>query len=238
MQNKNSNTQEPESDLLLVGHAVEDWIFEDGKEPVQKWGGIFNVARSFKAIDGLREGRKELIIKIEPSAYGHAFIKIDRTHASKDVTASLNNRLREPRISPSKWTHYCYLNELKNFRSPKKGHGLLSADLCEGMELYETSGEEFDYIFLSRDEHNPEELSRYNNRTIFISHSPQKVEMWNHGKIRWKYDSIEQLENVSVLGVGDHFASSFIYAKLFFKKYDEAAIRFAIQSCREYLLSN
>lgn len=224
---------EPQLDLLLVGHAVEDWVFIDDKEPRQIWGGIFNVARSFKSIARGFAPK----VKIEPSAYGHAFIKIDRQNATKDVCASLNDRLREPTLVPSKWTHYCYLNALGLKTDWLKG-GVLSADLCEGRDCPRSWYESFDYIFLSEEEWSPYSISRDNDKTIFISHSPEIVKLWNNSRILWESPPIAKVEKCNVLGVGDHFSAAFIFAKLYLHNHDEAAATFAIQNCREYLLSN
>lgn len=228
-------------DLLLVGHAVEDWIFEDGKEPRQQFGGIYNVNRSWNTIVKNRLGCRSKV-RVEPSAYGHAFIKVDRENATKDVSANLNDRLREPTLVPSKWTHYCYLNELENLRFDPDNRGILSADVCAGKML--KGAYNFNYIFLSEDEHDPYKESiccsygEGGNRTIFISHSPNMVRLWNSGKILWESKPIKQLKGVSVLGCGDNFAASFIFAKLYLHSHDEEAANFAIARCGEYLLYN
>lgn len=218
-----------EPDLLIVGHAVEDWIFVDDKEPRQQFGGIYNVARSFKSV--ARDFAPK--VQIEPCAYGHAYIKIDRKNGTKSVHASLNDKLREPTLVKAKWSHYCYLNELTNLLILNKT-GILSADLCAGKTASRCNY--FDYIFLSSDEHDASLESRITKSPVFISHSPQQVEIWQNGEKLWQSEPIEEIKPAFILGVGDHFASSFIAAKLFNDKKDGDAAIFAIEKCREYLL--
>lgn len=228
---------EPEIDLLLIGHAVEDWIFEDDKEPRQQFGGIYNVARSFKKVTTGYWGYPPPKIAIEPSAYGHAFVKIDRQNATKDVCASLNDKSRKPTLHSSEWTHYCYLNQLENFDILAQKVGIVSADLCKGW-ANRFHYKYFDYIFLSSDEHDPESQSKGVEDVIFIAHSPERVEIWENGQKLWQSKPIEQIKDTCVLGVGDHFAASFIVDKLYNGAKDEDAANFAIARCRDYLLYN
>lgn len=229
---------ESDLDLLLVGHAVEDWIFEDGKEPRQQWGGVYNCSRSFLKVATGYWGYPPSKIGVEPSAYGHAFVKIDRQNATKDVSASLNDRLREPSFRKAKWNHYCYLNEINPLLMPENQVGIYSADLCKGKGL--KNAQYFDYIFLSKDEHDPcsESYACGSDRSTFIAHSPERVEIWKNGQKLWQSEPIEQIKDTCVLGVGDHFASSFIFEKLYGEGSDENAANFAIARCREYLLYN
>lgn len=229
--------QEPEIDLLLIGHAVEDWIFDGTNEPYQKWGGIYNTNRSWKNIAS-NHGVYASKVHLEPSSYGHAFIKINRQNGTKDVSASLNDKERDYCPRPSRWTHYSYVNEMDNLYIDSINGGILSADACAGKIL--TRSAYFKYIFLSSDEHDPyqESSCSFSDSTIFVAHCPSKVELWNNGKLLWESKPIEKLENINCLGVGDNFAAAFIFAKLYLHNHDEAAATFAIQNCREYLLSN
>lgn len=222
-------------DLLLIGHAVEDWIFDGTNEPYQKWGGIYNCGRSFNKVTTGYWGYPPPKINIEPCAYGHAFVKINRQNATKDVEASLNDRSRKPTIVNSKWTHYCYLNQLENFDIIAQKVGIISADLCKGW-ANRFHYKYFDYIFLSSDEHDPESQSKGVEDVIFISHSPEKVEIWESGKKLWQSEPIEQIKEGMILGIGDHFASSFIVDKLYNHTEDKDAVNFAIARCRDYLL--
>jgi len=226
---------QPDLDILLVGHAVEDWIFEDDKEPRLSWGGVYNCARSFNKVATGYWGYPPPKIGIEPCSYGHAFIKIDRKNATKDVSASLNDRHRQYKQFSSKWTHFSYFNEM-HFFNILKGEGILSADLCEGRNPEDLNI--FDYVFCSIDEFNPTFLSTKNQEPIIIAHSPEVVEIWKGGKKLWQSQPIERIEEGVILGIGDHFASSFIVDKLYNDVEDEDAVNFAIVRCRDYLLSS
>lgn len=225
---------EPETDLLLIGHAVEDWIFEDDREPRQQFGGIYNVARGFKKNTSEHFKPVNPKISIEPCSYGHAFIKIDRKNATKDVSASLNDRHRQYKQFSSKWTHFSYFNEMHFFNILKK-EGILSADLCEGHEP--ASLNIFDYVFCSIDEFNPTFLSAENRVPIIIAHSPEVVQIWNGGEKLWQSKPIREMKNICILGAGDFFASSFIFGKMYVEYSDSESCEFAIKKTNNFLIN-
>ena len=218
-------------DLLILGHAIEDKIFVENFEPITKWGGVYNVARSFTSLN--KENLFKL--KIEPYIYGEALIRIDKKNSLKEViTVNLNKVNKKPNLEDARWFHFCYANEaeipnLTNYNAIK------SADLCAGKEL--KSIDIFDYIFLSDEEHDARKMSKEIKNTKFISHSPEKICIWKNSKKQHEIVIKNLIKNVNCLGVGDNFAASFIFKKLN-NCTDESAINFAKKECEKFLLTN
>jgi len=226
---KNSNL-----DLLIIGHAIQDTVFDENLEPNVSWGGIYNIARSFKNISK-NFHKQQLNYEIEPSVYGEALIKINRTTSSKEIIhVNLNKFYRKPVLKNAKWYHFSYLNEAEIPKGFNKLQGVKSADLCRGKKIKNTHI--FDYIFLSEEEHDAKKMSTKINKTIFISHSPSKICMWKNGKKKYEFNISDKLNNINCLGAGDHFAASFIYSKLEYNNDDKDCIIYAAKSCFEYLL--
>lgn len=226
---KNSNL-----DLLIIGHAIQDTIFDENSEPYISWGGIYNIARSFKHIsENLHQSC--LSYDIEPSVYGEALIKIDRASSSKEIVhVNLNKFHRKPKLKKAKWYHFSYLNETELPKDFDKLCGIKSADLCEGKKIKHI--DIFDYIFLSEEEHDAEEMSKKILKTVFVSHSPNRICIWINGEKQYEFNLLDKLENINCLGVGDHFAASFIYSKLVYNNSDKDCIMYAAKNCHEYLL--
>lgn len=223
-----------EIDLSIIGHAVKDQIFDGICEPNEKWGGIYNVSRCLSLMN--KKFDTKISHDIQPSSYGEALIKIDRNSSSKEIIeVNLNKTTRIPSIKKSNWYHFCYLNEIKLSKKFFELDGIKSADLCKGKEINNIN--QFDYIFLSSEEHDARKYSYKNKNIKFISHDPEKIEIFQGGE---KIDGLnlsKPIENINCLGVGDFFAGSFIYKKLCQNVNDSEAIIFASEECRKFLLS-
>ena len=90
-------------DVLLLGHAVSDFIIDEKKIKIQL-GGIYNLYRIFK--------KYKFNVKAETCKFGHAFIKIDRKNCKKIVKAKINEIAISPKIHDCRWMHIAYANEL------------------------------------------------------------------------------------------------------------------------------
>lgn len=211
-------------DVLLLGHAVIDFITDGNKRFVQN-GGIYNLERIFKKFD--------LKIKTEPCDVGYAFIDIDRTNSTKKCFAKLNEIRLSPKIFSCKWMHVAYANMLDKEYAPINKNSIYSIDLCAGQKP--KLSKDPNYIFLSTDEH---EISNFekNKTSTIIAHSENYVFIIKNTKILYK-QKVKTLKNINVLGAGDALASYFIASKLN-NIDDESALRFSLEKVREFLLLN
>ena len=212
--------------LLVVGHSILDTIYDPRlEEPITRFGGIHNVARSFRKIS------LDNVI-VEPVSFGEAKIVINREDSDKDVCAHLNKFTRMPSIKGVDWMHIAYQNEL-NWLPPENFKGIISTDWCKGNP--KPLPKNANYAFVSSDEFSPIAESIWNPDVVFIAHRPEKVEMWQSGLMLNRFN-IQPLDHLYVLGAGDHFAACFIALKLNGGSNREA-VEFAIQNTRQWLLS-
>ena len=220
------NTSES-CDVLLVGNEVEDWIIDGENEPKLSWGGIYNVKRSLERC-GIFD------IKIEPTDFGKAYIKLDRENSSKWVHADLSLVKREPKIYDAKWTHIAYGNSISWYPYFPQKQGVISVDLCNEKDFY-SSNHGIDYIFCSAEEfYGPSIYCE--KETKVIEHSPKSITIWQNKKNIYQTELPLPIKGINVLGAGDHFAASFISHKL--KCHDDKeSIKFAAINTREWLIS-
>jgi len=213
-------------DVLLIGNAVEDWIFDGEKEPIQRWGGIYNVKRALNK-NGVFN------IAVEPTDFGKAYIKIDRDNSSKWVYADLNLASKNPEIKQAKWTHIAYANSISWHPYFPDKNTIVSVDLCSKTDIY-SCGDEIDYVFCSAEEYSGPSIYCGKNTKV-IEHSPKRIDIWQN-KTNLFSLKVEPLSGLAVLGAGDYFAATFISRKLRgCEDYD--AVKMADESTREWLLS-
>jgi hypothetical protein len=198
-----------ELDLVIAGNAYSDLIFEVDKEPRQSWGGIYNVARSFKDL----APRKR--VEVYPSVFGVSTILVDRVNATKDVNTSPNVAVHNVKLPPAKWTHIAYANALPDysFQNDIKipSETIISFDLCKGKDFYYPY--KVDYIFASTDEHNVGVLSYRFPYTKIIAHNSSGAAIYKDTIKKCSYN-VAKRKNINILGAGDFFAAAFINNRL------------------------
>lgn len=220
------NERNSKKTLLVVGHSILDTIYDPRlEEPITRFGGIHNVARSFREIS-----LDDVII--EPISFGEAKIVVNQEDSDKDVCAHLNKFTRTPSIKDADWMHIAYQNEL-NWTPPENFKGIVSTDWCKGNS--KPLPKNTHYAFVSSDEFNPVDESIWNPDVVFIAHCPEKVEMWQSGLMLNRFFT-QPLDNLCVLAAGDNFAACFIASK-FNSCSNATAVEFAIQNTRQWLLS-
>lgn len=218
------NEKNSEKTLLIVGHSVVDTIYDPRRiEPLVRWGGIHNVARSF--------GNKVIV---EPAAFGEAKIILDIDKSHKEVYADINQVSRTIKSLPkADWMHISYQNKLDAWQPFSDFEGIISTDWCRGDSASLPKNTSF--AFIASDEFNACAESVWNEEAVFIAHCPESVSMWQNGLLLNKFD-IKPLGGINPLGAGDHFAACFIASKLNNGSNIEA-VEFAIQNTRQWLLS-
>lgn len=213
-------------DVLLIGNAVEDWIFDGTKEPIHRWGGIYNVKRALNEC-GIFD------IAIEPSDFGKAYIKIDRENSSKWVNSELQLVSKNPEIKKAKWTHIAYGDDISWHPFFPNKETITSIDLCKKDGFF-SCGSDIDYIFCSAEEYYGPNIY-CEKHTKIIEHSPKRIDVWQNKKNLFSIDTTP-LAGLAVLGAGDYFAAAFISEKLKGKD-DFEAVKKADTLAREWLLS-
>jgi hypothetical protein len=211
-------------DVLLLGHAVSDFIIDEKKIKIQL-GGIYNLYRIFK--------KYKFNVKAETCKFGHAFIKIDRKNCKKIVKAKINEIAISPKIHDCRWMHIAYANELDEEYIPIHKDTIYSVDLCKGNKA--NFSRDPNYIFLSIDEHRAEDFKKNKNSTI-IGHSEKEVFIFKQNKMLFR-KNIDKLQNINVLGAGDALASYFIVSKLNGQT-DIDSLIFSLKNVKKFLLNN
>ncbi len=196
-------------DIALIGHLVDDLIFDGDKHPYRQAGGIANVRRAIERIS------PETTISVEPCAFGFANIQIDRETSSKLVTANLNVETRRPTLFDSRWSHIAYLNKLPDDSFVSEIGGVISADTCADGDISFWALKYVDFLFVAKDElhYSIEELSQY-VKGWTIEHSPEGSFAVNgNEKISCLFPH-PKLTHINCLGAGDFFASCFTISQM------------------------
>jgi sugar/nucleoside kinase (ribokinase family) len=194
-------------DITLYGHLFNDTIY-DGQLETMALGGIANCWKALNSIDS------NLSVGLSPTALSEANIYIERKHSKRSSIPSFNLEVFEPKIKPSKISHILYLNELPNLDFIASLDGIISADTCKGAQIKNSNLLQFiDYLFISDEDGQDMDFLRENIKGHVILHSSKG------SKILRKTDVFEFavpekwiLNDVNVLGAGDFFAASFLYA--------------------------
>lgn len=193
-------------DVTLYGHLFEDYLIEDFQQS-STLGGMANMWDNFIGINPY------LKIDIKPLSIGKSLIHINKKTGTRVIKAHWNIFENKPIISPSKWNHIVYLDNLNNTEFIKNLTGIVSSDIATkntpDLELLK----HIDYFFISDDElfMDLKELSKLVKGWVIL-HYPSGSTAINGDKII--KNNTEVLKNVNVLGAGDHFAASFINSKL------------------------
>jgi len=194
-------------DITLYGHLFNDTIY-DGQLETMALGGIANCWKALNTID------TNLSVGLSPTALCEANIYIERNQNKRSSIANFNTEVFEPTIKESKISHVMYINQLPNVDFIHKLNGIVSADTCNGPEIKNENVLEFiDYLFVADEDGQDIDFLRKNVKGFVILHSS------NSSKILRKTTEIDFVvpqkwivQNVNVLGAGDFFASSFLYA--------------------------
>jgi hypothetical protein len=219
-----------DTDILVVGHAVYDCLYDGTDYPVFRWGGIFNVKRALDFI------RCRFSYIIEPICFGNAFIGIDKRKASKSVIANLNKEVRAPKAYSSRWVHVAYANELDPEYIPKKieEETVVSIDLCASKDKT-VSNYEAEYIFASEDEVDVSSLLEANSRSSIILHSSKMATLYENKKM--KCFKNKPLRNINIVGAGDSLAACFINYRLSGLS-SEDSLKLSIEATQNFLVKN
>jgi len=198
------------SKITLYGHITYDNIF-NGKETVYSVGSIGNV---WKALLSLSEKNN---VHIEPTEIGEALILVDENKSKRSSTACLSLKSRIPNIPNSDWSHILYLNELRDLsfiKEVRKKSNVISADICAGKKLKDTSIlKEIDYLFISDEDmwlDNIEDLAKLVGGWVILHYSGGSICYNKNLKTKFKIEITKTLKNINILGAGDIFAASVI----------------------------
>ena len=111
-------------DVVVYGNLVLDTVF-DNFECTYTLGGIANVWYSIQKID------MNISITLVPICIGQALIYLDSDTGFKVSKPSLQNKVKEPKLLNSTFSHIAYLNHLPNLDFIKNiKSDFISADLA------------------------------------------------------------------------------------------------------------
>ena len=194
-------------DITLYGHLFTDTIY-DGQSETMALGGIANCWKALNSINS------NLSVGLSPTALSEANIYIDRKHCKRSSIASFNMEVFEPRIKESKISHILYLNELPNVDFIPVLTGIISADTCKGAVIQNPNLLQcIDYLFVADEDGQDIEFLRKNVKGHVILHSSEGSSILRKAT-EYKFVVPDEwiVPNVNVLGAGDFFAASFLYA--------------------------
>jgi len=194
-------------DITLYGHLTNDTIFE-GQSETMALGGIANCWKALSTIDS------NLDVGLVPLTLGEANIYIERKECKRSSIAELNKEIFDPRIKESKISHIMYINELPSMDFITDLRGIVSADTCKGTTLKDKNLLQYiDYLFVADEDGQDIDFLRENVRGCVILHTPEYSKILTKEKeTTFVVPEDWKVQNVNVLGAGDFFASSFLYA--------------------------
>ena len=194
-------------DITLYGHLTVDKIF-DGFDAHQTLGAMANMWRTFKQI------APELDVGLCPTSIGEALIYVDRDSSTRYSNAVLDIKTKSPIIKESKISHALYINKLSDVSWLPKLPGIISADVCAGTKVNVDLLQYLDYFFIADEDAFADitTMAKLTKGTVILHTS--KSSIVSDGKIEKKYtlDDSLYVPKSNVLGAGDMFASSFLYA--------------------------
>ena len=194
-------------DITLYGHLTVDKIF-DGFDEHQTLGAMANMWRTFKQI------APELDVGLCPTSIGEALIYVDRDSSTRYSNAVLDIKTKSPIIKESKISHALYINKLSDVSWLPKLPGIISADVCAGTKVNVDLLQYLDYFFIADEDAFADitTMAKLTKGTVILHTS--KSSIVSDGKIEKKYtlDDSLYVPKSNVLGAGDMFASSFLYA--------------------------
>ena len=194
-------------DIALYGHLTIDRIF-DGFEERQTLGAMANMWRTFKLI------APDLDIGLTPTSIGEAMVYIDRDSSTRYSNFVPDIKTNKPIIKESKISHAMYINKLLDISWLKDLKGIISADVCAGPRVNTSLLQHVDYFFIADEDAYADLSTMCKDTKGYVILHTNKSSVVSDGTNETKYKIEENMfvEKSNVLGAGDMFASSFLYA--------------------------
>ena len=194
-------------DIALYGHLTVDRIF-DGFEERQTLGAMANMWRTFKLI------APDLDIGLTPTSIGEAMVYIDRDSSTRYSNFVPDIKTNNPIIKESKISHAMYINKLLDISWLKDLKGIISADVCAGPRVDASLLQHVDYFFIADEDAYADLSTMCKDTKGYVILHTNKSSVVSDGTNETKYKIEENMfvEKSNVLGAGDMFASSFLYA--------------------------
>ena len=194
-------------DIALYGHLTIDRIF-DGFEERQTLGAMANMWRTFKLI------APDLDIGLTPTSIGEAMVYIDRDSSTRYSNFVPDIKTNYPIIKESKISHAMYINKLLDISWLKDLKGIISADVCAGPRVDASLLQHVDYFFIADEDAYADLSTMCKDTKGYVILHTNKSSVVSDGTNETKYKIEENMfvEKSNVLGAGDMFASSFLYA--------------------------
>tara|TARA_Y100000114_G_scaffold38834_1_gene34572 strand:+ start:1809 stop:2486 length:678 start_codon:yes stop_codon:yes gene_type:complete len=194
-------------DIALYGHLTVDRIF-DGFEERQTLGAMANMWRTFKLI------APDLDIGLAPTSIGEAMVYIDRDSSTRYSNFVPDIKTNKPIIKESKISHAMYINKLLDISWLKDLKGIISADVCAGPRVDASLLQHVDYFFIADEDAYADLSTMCKDTKGYVILHTNKSSVVSDGTNETKYKIEENMfvEKSNVLGAGDMFASSFLYA--------------------------
>ncbi len=194
-------------DIALYGHLTVDRIF-DGFEERQTLGAMANMWRTFKLI------APDLDIGLTPTSIGEAMVYIDRDSSTRYSNFVPDIKTNKPIIKESKISHAMYINKLLDISWLKDLKGIISADVCAGPRVDASLLQHVDYFFIADEDAYADLSTMCKDTKGYVILHTNKSSVVSDGTNETKYKIEENMfvEKSNVLGAGDMFASSFLYA--------------------------
>ena len=194
-------------DIALYGHLTIDRIF-DGFEERQTLGAMANMWRTFKLI------APDLDIGLTPTSIGEAMVYIDRDSSTRYSNFVPDIKTNKPIIKESKISHAMYINKLLDISWLKDLKGIISADVCAGPRVDASLLQYVDYFFIADEDAYADLSTMCKDTKGYVILHTNKSSVVSDGTNETKYKIEENMfvEKSNVLGAGDMFASSFLYA--------------------------
>ena len=194
-------------DITLYGHLTVDRIF-DGFEETQTLGAMANMWRTFKLI------APDLDIGLVPTSIGEAMVYLDRDSCTRYSNFVPDIKTNAPIIQQSKISHAMYINKLLDVSWLKDLKGTISADVCAGPKVDSGLLQYVDYFFIADEDAYSDLKTICKDTKGFVILHTNKSSVISDGRYENKYEIDQSLfvPKSNVLGAGDMFASSFLYA--------------------------
>ena len=194
-------------DITLYGHLTVDRIF-DGFEETQTLGAMANMWRTFKLI------APDLDIGLVPTSIGEAMVYLDRDSCTRYSNFVPDIKTNTPIIQQSKISHAMYINKLLDVSWLKDLKGTISADVCAGPKVDSGLLQYVDYFFIADEDAYSDLKTMCKDTKGFVILHTNKSSVISDGRYENKYEIDQSLfvQKSNVLGAGDMFASSFLYA--------------------------
>tara|TARA_Y100001958_G_C21181387_1_gene511181 strand:+ start:615 stop:1292 length:678 start_codon:yes stop_codon:yes gene_type:complete len=194
-------------DITLYGHLTVDRIF-DGFEEKQTLGAMANMWRTFKLI------APDIDIGLVPTSIGEAMVYLDRDSCTRYSNFVPDIKTNKPIIKQSKISHAMYINKLLDVNWLKDLNGTVSADVCAGPKVDSSLLQYLDYFFVADEDAYADLKTMCKDTKGYVILHTNKSSVVSDGRYEnsFKIDEDMFVPKSNVLGAGDMFASSFLYA--------------------------